>query len=191
MKVFASAELAKVRGWCPVGEGQYSTPPGPHHENRPSAHQNRSQIGAFSPEFVPYASIETCDASPSILFGRALLWNIQQPGSSESEPCDGRRHRQGCLPLVLALSCPAVGRLVLSACSSILQAVQQQRVTGKPPAMSATTIKGVLEASLQPDPSLHNGAWASSYTTGVLGTFLEAQQQGFVYALIRSYSKSQ
>jgi hypothetical protein len=143
------ADLARGRGWCPVGGGHcLGVPENPH-----SYGHNSSQIGAFSPECIPYASIESYPASPSMPFGRSLLWNIQQIHSSDiavTDPCHGPRHRQGCLPLVMVLSCPAVGNLVQSACSSVLQAAQQQSVSGP-------SIASLLEASLRSEQTIDSG----------------------------------
>lgn len=163
-----------MRGWCAVGKGQYSTPPA---EQPDSTGQARSQIGAFSPEGVPYSSIETYESSPSMPFGRALLWNIQQPGSSHtgSEPCDGPRHRKGCLPLVLVLSCHAVGRLVLSACSMVVHEVQMQSVSAPRTARYPETITGHLEAGLSRVPNNTGAEVSGDRPDGKLGTVHQGQ----------------
>jgi hypothetical protein len=135
-------DLARVHGWCPVNIEKSTT-------QETVAHCNgSSQIGLFSPEYVPYAGMEPEYHQQSMTFGRALLWNIQQKGTAGSGSSNGPRHRQGSLPLVLTLTCSAIGRRVLSACSWVLQAAQAEAASGKHPT-GPRTIIGVLEASLQ------------------------------------------
>lgn len=91
----------------------------------------QEQICAFSPEFVPYVSTNPTIGSSSMPFSRALLWNVLSTRESQVvEAGDGPRHRRGCLPLVLTIGCPAVGNLVLSRCSSIMQSPQQPVANG-------------------------------------------------------------
>ena len=161
-------DLARVRGLCPVGKGQYSTPA---REPPASSGHTTSQIGAFSPEGVPYGSIETYLPSPSMPFGRALLWNIQMPSSAHAEACNGPRHRQGCLPLVLILSCPAVGRLVLSAYESVVHAAQIQSNSSPQSAASPDSITGLLGASLECLTHSNSTETYNAGTPATLGTF--------------------
>jgi Leucine Rich repeat len=123
----------------------------------------RGRDGAqrMSPESIPYLRMQYVRTSQSMPFGRALLWNMYH-GKADTPAVHGPRHRRGCLPHVLLLCCPAVGRLILDACNPACQASQpSEQPWGSQGKRGSIT--RVLEDTLSvPNTRLHTHALQSA-----------------------------